>query len=96
MTSSFVKPALPERYLLKQNLNLELKISHDEICQLEDILLVSFLPPLAHYLQVSQIWKYCSVPWIHDKIFLIQINLCKLHYFSVNFPVSVIIRFLKA
>lgn len=38
MTSSFVKPALPERYLLKQNLNLELKISHDEICQLEDIL----------------------------------------------------------
>lgn len=38
MTSSFVKPALPERYLLKQNLNLEPKISHDEICQLEDIL----------------------------------------------------------
>lgn len=43
---------------------------------LEDILfLVSLLPPHAHYMQVSQIRKYCFVTWIHDKIFFIQINL---------------------
>lgn len=96
MTSSFVKPASPGRYF-QQNPILDPKLSRDQNCQLErHPFLVSFLPLHAHYMRVSQIRKYCSVPWIHDKFFFIQINLCRLHYFPVNFPVIVIIRFLKA